>query len=29
MEMHSIAALFGGRNRRGDYFDAQEKSEIS
>jgi hypothetical protein len=29
VEMHSSAALFGGRKRRGDYFDAQEKSGIS
>jgi hypothetical protein len=29
MEMHSSAAIFGGRKRRGDYFDAQEKSGIS
>ena len=29
MEMNSSAALFGGRERRGNYFDAQEKSGIS
>jgi hypothetical protein len=26
MDMNSSAALFGGRERRGGYFDAQEKS---